>query len=229
MVQPVPARKVPYGIGGASRQAMFPARLRTKQSETALLRRLYALAVMAAPLRQSSRYFAVTTLKFASTLAVLALLTACSSNNDAAPACPLVAAPGDVAKITRFRDGPGRDLIDVVAEAQIADAAVQCDYDRSGVTVQLQLAILGTRGPADTSRTAAFDYFVAIADPQGTIVAKEIFPVSFSFENRQRVGQIENLEQRIPLANRADGAAYKIVVGFQLSPAELEWNRRAAR
>jgi hypothetical protein len=184
---------------------------------------------MAASLRQPSRYFAVTTLKFASVLAALALLTACSSDKDPAPACPSVAAPGDAAKITRFRDGPGRDLTDVVAEAQIADAAMQCDYDRSGVTVQLQLAILGIRGPADTSRTATFDYFVAIADPRGTVVAKEVFPISFSFDNRQRVRQIEDLEQRIPLANRADGAAYKIVVGFQLSPAELEWNRRAAR
>jgi hypothetical protein len=106
---------------------------------------------------------------------------------------------------------------------------VECDYDRGGVTVQLQLAILGIRGPADAGRATAFDYFVAIADPNGNIVAKEVFPVSFNFDNRQRVGQIEDLEQRIPLADQADGAAYKIVVGFQLSPAELEWNRRAVR
>ena len=82
------------------------------------------------------------------------------------------------------------------------------------------------RGPADRSRAAEFDYFVAVADPQRNILAKEVFRVQFKFApNEQRVGTVEEIEPRIPLKARADGVDYQIIVGFQLTPEEIEWNR----
>jgi hypothetical protein len=90
----------------------------------------------------------------------------------------------------------------------------------------MQVAIAATRGPADRTRVADFDYFVAIADAQRTILAKEVFRVRFQFPQTQaRVGLIEEIAPRIPLKDRAEGVSYQIVVGFQLTPEELEWNR----
>jgi hypothetical protein len=164
--------------------------------------------------------------RFLAPLLVLALapLAACDRTP---PACPQVAIISDGATVTKFREGTGRDLTDVLAQGQIVDAAVDCSYDRRGVDVALQVAISATRGPADRSRTASFDYFVAVTDPQRNILAKEVFRVDFRFPvNQERVGTVEEIEPRIPLKARADGVDYQIVVGFQLTPEEIEWNRR---
>ncbi len=165
----------------------------------------------------------------ASALALLALAGiagACSSKEKPQAACPVGLIPADSATVTKFRDGPGRDLTDVVSEAEIVNILVQCKYDPKGVTVDLQVAIAGGRGPADRARVADFDYFVAIIDPKQNVVQKQPFRVRFEFtDNRTRLGMIEELEPRVPLSDAFDGPKYQLMVGFQLSPDELAWNR----
>ena len=155
-------------------------------------------------------------------VAAVALLSAC---NRTPPACPRASIISDGATVTKFREGTGRDLTDVVAQGEIVDVAVECDYDRRGVDVALQVAIAAQRGPADRTRVAEFDYFVAVADSQRNILAKEVFRVRFQFQNQARTGTIEEIEPRIPLKSRADGVEYQIIVGFQLTPDEIDWNR----
>jgi hypothetical protein len=159
-------------------------------------------------------------------LAALALLTACGLGEKREAACPQGIVPADSATVTRFRDGPGRDLTDVIAEGEIVNILVQCRYDKRGVTVDLQVAIAANRGPADRSRVAEFDYFVALVDPEQNILAKEPFRVKFEFrDNRTRLGLVEELEPRLPLADVMKGPEYRVLVGFQLTPEELAWNR----
>jgi len=160
-------------------------------------------------------------------LALASLVGACGSKEPKGEAaCPTGLIPADSATVTRFREGPGRDLTDVVSEGEIVNILVQCKYDPKGVTVDLQVAIAGGRGPADRSRIADFDYFVAIIDPQQNIVQKQPFRVRFEFtDNRMRLGMIEELEPRVPLSDAFEGPKYQLMVGFQLTPDELAWNR----
>jgi hypothetical protein len=159
-------------------------------------------------------------------LLLVAALTPLAACNRTPPACPRASIIGEGSTVTKFRDGTGRDLTDIVAQGEIVDVAVECDYDRRGVEVALQVAIAAQRGPADRSRVAEFDYFVAVADAQRTILAKEVFRLRFEFPATQaRIGTIEEIEPRIPLKSRAEGVDYQIIVGFQLTPEEIEWNR----
>ncbi|MBI3453529.1 MAG: hypothetical protein HY057_12030 [Rhodospirillales bacterium] len=132
----------------------------------------------------------------------------------------------DAANVTKFRDGPGRDLTDVLVEGEFVDLLVQCKYGKNVVNIDLQVAVAGVRGPANRSRAAEFEYFVAIADPARNIVAKELFKARFQFaDNDPRVVQLEELEPRIPLADVFKAPDYEIFIGFQLTEAELAWNR----
>jgi hypothetical protein len=163
-------------------------------------------------------------------LLLIATLAPLASCNRTPPACPRASIISDGATVTRFREGPGRDLTDVVVKGEIVDVAVDCNYDRRGVDVALQVAIAATRGPADRNRVADFEYFVAVTDPQRNILAKEVFQVRLQFPpNQQRAGTVDEIEPRIPLKNRDQGVDYQIVVGFQLTPEEVEWNRSQRR
>jgi hypothetical protein len=159
-------------------------------------------------------------------VAALVLLAACSKSEKREAACPQGIIPADAATITRFRDGPGRDLTDVVAQGEIVNILVQCKYDRRGVTVDLQVAIGAARGPADRSRAAEFDYFVALVDPEQNVLVKEPFRIRFEFrDNRTRLGLVEEIEPRLPLPDVMKGPEYRVLVGFQLTAEELAWNR----
>ncbi|HSE79118.1 MAG TPA: hypothetical protein VLG66_14060 [Alphaproteobacteria bacterium] len=154
------------------------------------------------------------------------VLSACGSRQPPAP-CPTAVIVTDLASITRFRDGPGRDVLDVRSQGEIFDVLVQCDYGRSGATVDLQVAIRAARGPADTERRVEFTYFVAIESPSGAIVAKEQFVAAYEFrDNRTTVGSVEELVPAIPGATRQTGPGYRLLIGFQLTPEEIAWNQR---
>ena len=160
------------------------------------------------------------------------VLAGCSSLNPfadkaPAPACPDVRLVENLNRMAQYRDGPGRDLTDVVIEARFGEMSGACSYDRDAVIVDLLLSIEVARGPGNTDRKAKFDYFVAITDPADRILTKQVFPVEIEFErtqNRQRF--IDELTQRIPLADLKQGPNHRILLGFQIREDQLEENLR---
>src|SRR5688500_5409169 len=63
-------------------------------------------------------------------------------------ACPRVAIVGDASEVTQFRPGAGKDLTDIRSRAALLDFTGGCEYDRTGVTVNLNLILAAERGPA---------------------------------------------------------------------------------
>ena len=162
-----------------------------------------------------------------------AVLAACASDEAALPACPNIIVVGDTAEVTKFQSGSGRDLIDVVMEAEVAgfDGFCEADIDEetaSGdVEVELVLTFQASRGPANEDRAGRFEYFIVIADRNEAILAKRVFTSDVSFAAKvNRVDVREELVQRIPLKAGEIGSDYDIFVGFQLSAEELQYNRR---
>lgn len=168
-------------------------------------------------------------------LAILAaiVLAACQRGPERLPpACPEIAIVQDLAELTLFAPGPGRDLIDVTLEAKIVEFGGFCDTDidedegTGNVEVDLELLFEATRGPASTSRAAKVTYFIAIADRNENILARETFESDLEFEgNRNRIAYIEELTQNIPIVAGKRGEDFKVFVGFQLTDEQLKFNR----
>ncbi len=133
--------------------------------------------------------------------------------------------------MTQFKPGPGRDLIDIEYEAEIAQVAPDCFYGRDGrITVTTTLGLIATRGPAARSDRANFIFFVAVVDQAQRVLARERFESALEFgENQRRAGVEEEIEEVIPLATGLTGAHYEILVGFELSGEQLEFNRSRTR
>ena len=162
-------------------------------------------------------------------LAAAGLLAACSSEEAAAPPCPVVVLAKDAGRLTRF-EGSGRDLTDVLFETTIRNADLSCEYDDNKVETYLRLLFATTRGPADTTRKARFNYIVAITDRDQNILAREEFDLTAEFPgNRTEILLIDEIDQIIPLAEGKNGADYVVYVAFNLSRDEVDYNRRTAR
>lgn len=178
-------------------------------------------------------------------VAAAGLLTACGSTGignplaglgggqddaaDGGPArCPSVLIVEDAAALTLFSPGGGRDLTDIVATARFGPFEGQCDYFDDRVDVRLELLIVAERGPALTGDRVVVEYFVSILDPQDRIMVKREFPVELGFASASlsQAASREVLVQSIPLADLGTAAEHEILIGFQLDPAQLDFNRR---
>jgi hypothetical protein len=140
--------------------------------------------------------------------------------------CPKVFLTENTSHITAFRPGPGRDITDVDFQADLVGYTGSCTYDKNKLTVELNATFDVTRGPANTARKVAFNYFVAIPKVYPSPAGKRVFDVGFDFapnQSRARFG--DEIEVDVPLKNLNDGPSYEIYLGFQLTPEQLEYNR----
>jgi hypothetical protein len=160
------------------------------------------------------------------------LLAACSSGESTlAPPCPTIVIVQELASLTQFKPGEGRDLTDVVLEGKITgfDGFCETDLDKDiaqAVEVELRVVFTAARGPANTDRKGSYSYFVALADREGDTVQKHVFDSTVEFPgNRNRVAPFEELTLKVPLKPGESGANYTVYVGFQLTPEQLDYNR----
>ncbi len=180
--------------------------------------------------------------KLAITLTAAIILSACSTGFDAGVGdifgkskpplpCPRVSVLPNADSITIFKEGPGRDLVDVLYEGVITPVEGECVYenDDSEIYVDLILRIGGVKGPAARTQQQDFPFFVAIADKSKRILNKKIFisPITVP-EGRRRAAVQEEIAQRIPLPSGRSGRDYTIVLGFQLTAEQLQYNQKTA-
>ena len=135
--------------------------------------------------------------------------------------CPDVSVVADVSEIRRYA-GEVRDPTQLVADLSVGNFTGGCDYDEDSVRVVLQVDFDAVRGPRYAGEAVPFEYFVAIVDPSERILAKEVFSTEVEIDSDSAVGRVtEELVQTIPLERRAIGPTYQVLLGFQVSEAEL--------
>ena len=143
-------------------------------------------------------------------------------------ACPDAVILADAKRVTLYREGPGRDLTDVQFEGEIVQIGGTCTYGKRDLTVTLVADLVATRGPAADEAQANLPFFVALTDETRSIVAKKVFESAVPIPRGQRrAGVREEIEQVIPLPEGEPVPYYEVVVGFQLTPEQLEQNRRS--
>jgi len=165
-------------------------------------------------------------------LGLPALLAACGpARNEFPPTCPRPAILAEAADFDRYRgDGAGpHDLTQLELHGRIVGVKGSCEIPggQSNLSVSVSVFVELTRGPAMQGRSAEVSYFVtelqgsAIIDKQ-SLVSTVAFP-----QNVDRMTlQSGDLKLALPITPEKTGASYTILVGFQLTPAEMDANIR---
>ena len=164
-------------------------------------------------------------------LIAIGLLLAGCTTNTAQFTCPSPQVFGPVGEVTKFVPGPGRDLTDVVLEAGITVFGGFCDADleRDGsgsILIELTLLIEASRGPANDEGGGQLVYFVALTDAAlDEVIEKSTFDAPITFpRNAGRVSLNEVVELEIPVQPGVSGADFGVLVGFQLTDEEIQYN-----
>lgn len=162
----------------------------------------------------------------------IATLAGCASNEPLPPTtCPPVSILADAATLTVFAAGSGRDLVDVDHEVLAIDLSSGCKMEDDGtMVVAVAPTIAVNRGPANESREAVFEYFVSVVDASRNVQSKQTFQVGVRFEgNRSRIEFRDDdppVTVNLPSSPSPSTAGYRIFVGLQLTPEQLEFNQR---
>lgn len=180
-------------------------------------------------------------MKLAKTIGAVVLMTlglsACDSMKiwrKAKPEpCPRVTVLKNASELTRFKEGLGRDLIDVLFEAKFTDVLSLCKYDvdydtRAGlIEVKVAPVIAAMRGAADQNRYADVEYFVALVDDKREILQKNTFNMRLAFPGNLTQNEVrdEPVDLEIVTDGSKDGTNYEIYLGFQMTREEMAYQK----
>jgi hypothetical protein len=163
------------------------------------------------------------------TAAVCVALAACSTTK--IERCPAIAVLVDTGSLTKIQSN-AQGQASAAYTVQIANAKRDCDlpkYSRD-LTGNVTIDFRATRANAAAGATYTVPYFVAITT-EGKVLAKQQFQVAFAFQPGESTTAFSDSVNSLSLSIGRDKKAtdYGILVGFQLSKGELDYNRRVGR
>jgi hypothetical protein len=142
--------------------------------------------------------------------------------------CPAPLTVADAQRLTRFKDGPGRDPRDIVFEASLAASGTTCELNRNQLSVNLIMRIAVNAGPSVGAGATQVPYFVRVINNSGGVIQGQEFTADFRLTAANpRGASQEELTLRLPYNQISDLAGYRIAIGLKPTQEELNYNRQA--
>lgn len=151
---------------------------------------------------------------------------------DLGPTCPSTAVLSDAVTVTKLKPGTqarAPSPADVMFQAEMSQAKLNCDFDRTKnrLTLDLNFAVKAARGPAAMGPDPQLDFFVAVVDADNNVLSKTIYHSQPDLRGQPANVYTQNVSNfPVPMAMDKRPYDYEILTGFQLTPDELAYNRQ---
>jgi len=148
--------------------------------------------------------------------------------------CPLMGVLYESSRLVAFQDPSVQSRYSNIAyTGEMQGIRGLCRYvDANPIQMSIEVDMAFGRGPASTSNRQTYRYWVAVARRGRAPIEKVYFDVDVQFDrNEQVVTRTESIENiTIPRANEdVSGENFEILVGFELTPEQLQFNREGRR
>jgi hypothetical protein len=162
------------------------------------------------------------------------LLSRITGANDDKPnsgPCPTASVLYDASRVVEFNGAEAYRNIAFTAEMRGVRGLCRY-YDNEPITMNIEIDMAFGRGPAATSQTKDYRYWVVVTRRDIAPIAREVFSVPVTFPSgadrlagTQAIGTIT-----IPRANdQIAGGNFEVLVGFEVTPEQLDFNRQGKR
>lgn len=157
-------------------------------------------------------------------------LAACSGAPDIAINCPTILRAIDTERVTRFADGPGRDITDIVLLAEVRHLSGECQVRDDEIRMTFPIAVRGERGPGDKDGVEQIGVFMHVFTRDRTPLARRELPFTLQFPgNRTAIVKSDVVTVEIPKTPTQSANDFVIYIGMMLSQEELAFNREESR
>lgn len=158
-------------------------------------------------------------------------LAACSSSMEES-GCPRIGLLPDAERVTVFKDTGGLDITDVIGTGKIDKITGVCEVDEDGqIFVTLSLDLIAALGPTAQPQSLVLPYFVAVTDADQQVLTKDPAQITVRFDEdaRNTKSTIEIATFAMPGVGSFVKDEYIVIVAFQLTPNQLNYNRRSKK
>jgi hypothetical protein len=156
--------------------------------------------------------------------------------NDSRPnvgPCPLMGVLYDNSRLVQFAAPNAQRYANISFTGEMEGVQGLCRYvDANPITMNMDIRMELGRGPAASADHQTYRYWVAVTRRGRAPIAKQYFDVDVHFPHGQPiVSHTEHINRIvIPRANaEVSGENFEILVGFELTPEQLEFNRAGRR
>jgi hypothetical protein len=141
--------------------------------------------------------------------------------------CPRVVVLGDAATVTEFTPGATQTPENKIYSARIANTSAQCETERGLITANVALDIRISAGTAPAPGPMQLNYFLAATEIDQRVTGKVVRAINVvlppGVPELQAQTTIEGVQ--IPIEQGRTNRNYEIIVGFQLTPEQVQYNR----
>lgn len=181
---------------------------------------------------------------FASLAAVLLLAGCAGKPTDAGVACPNTGILQDAGEITVFKQGEAKGIENVITSARLANYGGGCAWRDGQVDFALMIDFQAVQGAEGKSlKRFDFPYFIAVLAPDEQVLQRQSFSTTVPFDNKRQGAAAVDASRtqavylggaglmreehtlRLPVPDRASAPQYKVIIGFELTPDQLAFNR----
>lgn len=107
--------------------------------------------------------------------------------------------------------------------------ACKPNKSKSSVDFDIEVDFSASKGPAATGlKEQSFPYFIALLAPDETILQRQAFTTTVEFTDTGAGLKTEQHHIGLPLENLSNAKDYKVVIGYALTPEQLEFNHAKA-
>lgn len=150
--------------------------------------------------------------------------------------CPKVEVVDELSSLSEFTDMSMPEPYNLISRVNLSQVESSCTHEDNTIVVDIKLAFESTLGPqgrqsSDDQPFFSYPFFVAVLDPGGEIMAKEVFSASMTYNpGEERHTYFESLRQIIPHeGSKHQASLHQVLLGFQLNQAQLDYNRAFMR
>lgn len=137
--------------------------------------------------------------------------------------CPAVGVIEHLNTITRF-NGNGKTNADVVFDANITNLESKCSEGGS-VSTEVSFSIRAKKGVAFEGQSHVLSYYVVVLRDNHMITYKKVYTTRINFKpGSDTAGVRETFVQRFNDFEEARRYDYEVLIGFEVTPEELEFN-----
>lgn len=142
--------------------------------------------------------------------------------------CPDAAILAATSSLTVFRQNAPQDPSGELYTVWMSDVRNSCDFDKDALSTKsdFRIRFKATRAPSNEAGTYRVPYFVAVTHKGSRIMEKKILVASVSFAPGEVSSDFEETVDQtvIKIARGNKVGEYQILVGFQLTQAQLDYN-----
>jgi hypothetical protein len=164
--------------------------------------------------------------------AVTALFALAGCQADRSADCPTITGVTDASVATIFRPGTTPDPANVLYTIDITGVNGSCDMDKKETTsdAKVEINFRATRPPSGEAAHYRVPYFVAVTEGSARVMVKHSYAIEIDFAPGQTTVETNDSvgSAHLDVAKGKHPYDYQVLVGLQLTKAELDYNRQGS-